>query len=511
MLPDIFVTDDGDSTTDSSQLHATWTLSDAESGIVEYQYAIGVIQGGTDAVGWTSVGTDIYVTNTDLKLTPRETYYFSVKAKNEAGLWSSEGYSDGITYLGTNNEQIVLDFFTGWNMISIPGDPAITDVSTLVNGTPVQPYAFIWDPDTGLEQRDVLESGTSYLFASTADTQITIEYQPRYNITCPVKYGWNMFGSVSCSVPVGNLTSDPADAIVRDDNQIPIVFRWDPVAGTSVQAEFIESGHGYMIPATAAGTLTVEYGGVPAPPATQTLADMTVTKPSWEAVIGIHMQNQHQELTFGMHPTASVGFDKKLDRPLPPFPPNIEGSLKAGWEIKDTHFSMLSRSYVSDSSHASWELSVELPEFGELQWRDLPVSYRCLLWHDGQVTRMENERSIPLSAGKHELRLVLDTPEFLPQKTQLLANYPNPFNPETWIPYQLREDARVEIRIYASTGQRVRILSLGHKPAGFYTDRQKAAYWDGRNEVGEPVSSGVYFYSLHASGVSQTRKLAIIR
>ena len=89
-------------------------------------------------------------------------------------------------------------------------------------------------------------------------------------------------------------------------------------------------------------------------------------------------------------------------------------------------------------------------------------------------------------------------------------NYPNPFNPDTWIPYQLRKDANVVIKIYTTTGQLVRTLSLGHKPAGFYTGKEKAAYWDGRNEAGEHVSSGVYFYSIKAGALTATRKMVIV-
>lgn len=98
-----------------------------------------------------------------------------------------------------------------------------------------------------------------------------------------------------------------------------------------------------------------------------------------------------------------------------------------------------------------------------------------------------------------------------PEATLLWQNYPNPFNPDTWIPYQLKEDARVEIEIYAATGQLVRILNLGYRPVGFYTDREKAAYWDGKNEAGEPVASGIYFYSIKAGNFSATRKMVIVR
>ena len=83
-------------------------------------------------------------------------------------------------------------------------------------------------------------------------------------------------------------------------------------------------------------------------------------------------------------------------------------------------------------------------------------------------------------------------------ETHLLPNYPNPFNPETWIPYQLASAADVKLTIYDMKGELVRRLDLGYQPAGYYTDRAKAAYWDGRNESGESVASGIYFYQLRA-------------
>ena len=96
-----------------------------------------------------------------------------------------------------------------------------------------------------------------------------------------------------------------------------------------------------------------------------------------------------------------------------------------------------------------------------------------------------------------------------PKETALLANYPNPFNPETWIPYQLAESADVTVKIYATTGTLVRTLTLGHQPAGIYQTRHRAAYWDGRNTQGEPVASGVYFYTLTAGDFTATRKMLI--
>ena len=98
-----------------------------------------------------------------------------------------------------------------------------------------------------------------------------------------------------------------------------------------------------------------------------------------------------------------------------------------------------------------------------------------------------------------------------PKLTQLLQNFPNPFNPETWIPYQLENSADVTLQIYDMSGDLVRTLDLGFKGQGFYMTRSTAAYWDGRNNMGEQVASGVYFYSLRTPDFSATRKMLILK
>ena len=82
----------------------------------------------------------------------------------------------------------------------------------------------------------------------------------------------------------------------------------------------------------------------------------------------------------------------------------------------------------------------------------------------------------------------------IPDKTVLLPNYPNPFNPETWIPYDLGQDTNVNINIYNLKGESIKKLYIGYQTAGSYRTKGRAAYWDGRNTIGEPVSSGVYYY-----------------
>ena len=112
-------------------------------------------------------------------------------------------------------------------------------------------------------------------------------------------------------------------------------------------------------------------------------------------------------------------------------------------------------------------------------------------------------------------RSLIQLPELvvykIPAETELLPNYPNPFNPETWIPYRLAEDAFVTLTIYDGSGGVVRTLEVGHRIASAYESRSKAIYWDGRNDVGEGVASGVYFYTLTAGDFSATRRMLIIK
>jgi hypothetical protein len=101
--------------------------------------------------------------------------------------------------------------------------------------------------------------------------------------------------------------------------------------------------------------------------------------------------------------------------------------------------------------------------------------------------------------------------KIIPTTYRLLQNYPNPFNPETWIPFELPQEASVAIKVYDMSGRLVRSLSLGKKLAGSYLTRTQAAYWDGRNELGERVVSGVYYYQLQAGTYSAIKKMVILK
>ena len=160
----------------------------------------------------------------------------------------------------------------------------------------------------------------------------------------------------------------------------------------------------------------------------------------------------------------------------------------------------------ANNFHATWaalnrQAVVFVGDILTIEVRDTTGDLIRTLQHEISVTDIHRAFT--------EIRL---TPaDLIPKSTVLLANYPNPFNPETWLPYQLANDADVTIRIYSSTGHLVRHLDLGFQQAGYYIGKSRAAYWDGRNDLGERLASGVYFYELSTGESSEAIRKMVIR
>ena len=132
------------------------------------------------------------------------------------------------------------------------------------------------------------------------------------------------------------------------------------------------------------------------------------------------------------------------------------------------------------------------------------------LWDVRQPTTWGGiKRPAFVDGAKQTVQLSPSAAPVIPTETALLPNYPNPFNPETWMPYQLKKPAEVTLIIFNMKGQAIRTLAVGNQPAGVYQSRSRAAYWDGRNEIGELVANGVYFYTLTAGDYSATCKMLV--
>ena len=130
---------------------------------------------------------------------------------------------------------------------------------------------------------------------------------------------------------------------------------------------------------------------------------------------------------------------------------------------------------------------------------------------NGQLIRILHHEIDATDIRRAFTELILTPEDLKPKQTALLPNYPNPFNPETWIPYQLANDTQAAIRIYSQAGELVRSLDLGFQQAGYYVGKARAAYWDGRNDSGELLASGVYFYQLITPESRATRKMVILK
>lgn len=150
--------------------------------------------------------------------------------------------------------------------------------------------------------------------------------------------------------------------------------------------------------------------------------------------------------------------------------------------------------------------------------------FRIKIWEkaDGDVVVYDNQTGAEENADPtteigggsiviHKSDSSAAPPMSLPQDTSALTPFPGPANPDVWIPYRLSSASQVVIRIHDMAGRLVRTLDLGPKPAGFYTDKSKAAYWDGKNEAGEQVASGIYFCTLQAGDFRATKKVVVAR
>ncbi len=176
----------------------------------------------------------------------------------------------------------------------------------------------------------------------------------------------------------------------------------------------------------------------------------------------------------------------------------------------------LSKSIGLIRDQTSWLIKVDVPHSGHLIWKMEGVSRNYdLIFEDistGKFYDLKKDNGIYID-GQDEPRyfVLMVSRQDIPLKTKILPNYPNPFNPDTWIPFELSKPANVIVKIFSSDGRLIRTLDLGNKPAGRYITKDRSAYWDGKNELGEYVSSGVYFYVMKIGDIESVHKMIIIK
>ena len=324
------------------------------------------------------------------------------------------------------------------------------------------------------------------LVSMSAETTVVFEGQPWADTTITLAAGSNLIGlpvndpSVTMASQIGGLfaTGTVSSVIVASGGSFTAVTATDDAA--------VAGDAAYLVIATAAGTATLSGDG-------------------W------------QNGAAGAAPIALAGYT--VDNQTPAL--NVHGSVideitgltKEGFRVKVKN--------LSTKAALSNITAVEATDGYDITFVDLADSYAARV---GDVLEISAESPDPL-IGVQPVRHIVTVDDVknsiiqledliayeIPAETELLRNYPNPFNPETWIPYHLSEDAKVSLTIYDVNGAVVRDIDVGHQTAAKYDTRAKAIYWDGRNQFGEQVASGIYFYSLSAGDFSATRKMVILK
>ena len=326
------------------------------------------------------------------------------------------------------------------------------------------------------------------LVSMSAETSVTFEGQPWSDTTITVARGNNLIGLPVNDASVTNIsdiaglfaTGVVINVIASSGGEFQLVAAaGDPADGP------VAGDAAYLVMASGAGTATLSGAGW----RTNAVSGAPI------ALSGYTVDNQ----TPALNVHGSV-----VDE--------ITGLTKEGFRVKVKNLSTKSAlSHITDEAADGYDMT----------FVDLADSYAARVGDVLEITADSPDPLIGVQPVRHIVtvddvknsRITLEDliAYEIPAETELLRNYPNPFNPETWIPYHLSEDADVKLTIYDVNGALVRDIDVGHQAAAKYDTRSKAIYWDGRNQSGEQVASGIYFYSLNAGDFSATRKMVILK
>ena len=407
--------------------------------------------------------------------------------------------TDAAGNVGTATVSVMLDntisftsmIPTGANLFHVPlNDPDITTVGDLRAALGDAVTSLIvrqgesWEPDSD----DVMvTSDLGIYLVATSDIETTFEGDPWEDTTVNLEAGANLVG-----LPV----NDPSVAMAGDisglfaDGVVLSITAGSGGEYTTVSATedvAVAGDAAYYIVASAAGSATLTGDG---------WENGNAANAAPIALSGYKI---------GSQTPALVVYGSVTDE--------ITGLAKEGFRVKVKN--------LATKAGLSEITSVETAEGYSMAFVDLKDARAARV---GDILEISADSPNPL-IGVKPVRHVVTVDDVkngritledliayeIPAETALLRNYPNPFNPETWIPYHLSEDADVSLTIYDVNGALVRDIDVGHQIAAKYDTRAKAIYWDGRNQFGEQVASGIYFYSLSAGDFSATRKMVILK
>jgi hypothetical protein len=401
---------------------------------------------------------------------------------------------------------VEVHFVGGWTLFSLPAPSpqgtlaalAAYDVDTInAWDAETQGYEIVTDGSLEHVSKGYFVHRDAALGGVDATLEVDIEASEAASVDLTIEAGWNLVGVADGGLTLGDVTSYPNTVFGRDGTSYSPANQLRPYEGYWVY----NPGDAYDV------TLTqLRYRvNTPAAPAVR-----SAPEPSWvTSLVATGRDGGTATVSVGSGEKASAGYDR-MDIAVPPSPGAAE--RVSVYAVEDGSAGRLSRSIApTTANEAVWPLRASLPSSGTLAWRgfDLPQGESLRLRANGREYDLTRAGSVDLRVGVADMTVRFA--RVAPSTTRLLANYPNPFNPETWIPFELKEPSSVDVRIYGVGGALVRRLDLGHRESGYYTARADAAYWDGRNAVGEQVASGVYVYELRAGGERQVRRLLVLK
>jgi hypothetical protein len=274
---------------------------------------------------------------------------------------------------------------------------------------------------------------------------------------------------------------------------------YDPTQRIYILTTTIDPGKGYWLPSLSAGTLTLNEA-----PLVKAVAGPQETLPL--ASVRIAQGSSSKTLEFGFAANATDGFDRSLDKPVPPSSPYGQG-LEAYFLSGDALFNHCSRDVRQAGTTARWMLEVANQAGLTLEWDVSAISsdLDVVLMANGKIIDMRSTRSLVLDRGGR-FEISAGKGLIVPSDFSLSQNYPNPFNPETEIQYGLPQAAKTTMTVYNVLGQTVKVLVDEYQQAGTYT-----VQWNGLDNNGEQVATGIYFCKLEAGHFTTTMKMVLMK
>jgi len=419
-------------------------------------------------------------------------------------------YKLELTIEQTTTTPVTYNLVAGWNLLSVPGPGDLTALHDASAG------AFTWDAPNvryatvgNVDEASIPHVDTGFWLPATAagvhTVNLDLDSTDARAVSVTLSPGWNLIGA-----PADLPSPLPATAVDGGNPHNVLAFG----DGQYWVASELTQGEGYWVLNSSDGDREASLAQMRhlSADGSESLfhAAPKLPEADWELRLSLDMPDGVTHgVRLGSSKYAREGYDA-LDIPQPPAP-SARG-FTAFYAEAEGVASRLTRSMVPVAkSDVEWTLTARMAAGGTLRWDgiELPQGYRMFLRREASAYALDRDGSMRLPKGNHTLTAYLAWQA--PTATRALPNYPNPFNPETWIPFELSQASDVAIRIYDSRGMMVRRLELGYREEGYYTRRADAAYWDGRNEFGERVASGVYIYDVRAGSYSGLRRMVILK